>query len=269
MLTIGELSQAAQISVKTIRYYQELGILFPVKVDDITGYRYYDSNSFDRVNAILTLKELGFTLKEIKDILKDCTEDGELREFINSKISDIKSKVKKLKQIENQLSLLADQLKDVSISQDTGVQEVKLDIPVIATVKIEGFYDQIGSGFKILYKKFGRFIKGAPFALFNDMEYKDEGADFFAGVELKKDIRFEGVENLEFKDVEAVKTMYKGPYGGQGTAYIKLFEYCRKHDFKPKPPIIERYMKGPGFIFKGNPDNYLTECILILDEKRS
>lgn len=269
MLTIGELSQAVQVSVKTIRYYQELGILYPVKTDEITGYRFYDSSSFERVNAILTLKKLGFTLKEIKDILNECSEDRELKDFITSKITDIKSKVRELKKTENQLSLLVSQLEDSPAYPDSGVHEVSLNIPCLAIIKVEGFYDQIGEGFKVLYSKLGRYIKGAPYALFNDMEYKDEGADFCAGVELKKDMKIQGIKNLEFKDVKAVKTVYKGPYGGQGTAYLKLFDYCRKHNLKTEPPIIEQYIKGPGLIFKGNPRNYITECILIINEKRS
>lgn len=266
MLSIGELSQAAQVSVKTIRYYQELGILYPVKTDEITGYRYYDSSSYDRVNAILTLKELGFTLKEIKNILEECSEDRELKDFIISKITDIKNKVRKLKNTEKQLSLFASQLQNAPENSEVGIHEINLDIPYLATVKVEGYYDQIGEGFKILYKKLGRFIKGAPYALFNDLEYKEEGANFSAGVELKKEMKIQGVKNLEFKEVKAVKTVYKGPYGGQGSAYLKLFEYCRKNSINVKPPIVEHYIKGPGFIFKGNPMNYITECILIIDE---
>ena len=68
MITIGELSQVSKVTVKTIRYYQELGILNPVNIDAATGYRYYDHSSYSRINSILTLKKFGFTLKEIQKI---------------------------------------------------------------------------------------------------------------------------------------------------------------------------------------------------------
>lgn len=69
MLTIGEFSQSARLTVKTLHYYQKLGILLPAEQDEITGYRYYDGACLERAKSIVMLKELGFTLKEIGETL--------------------------------------------------------------------------------------------------------------------------------------------------------------------------------------------------------
>ena len=59
MLKIGEFSKLAQVSVKTLRYYDALGLLRPDWVDRYTGYRYYALQQLPRLNRILALRELG------------------------------------------------------------------------------------------------------------------------------------------------------------------------------------------------------------------
>jgi len=64
MLKIGEFSKLAQVSVKTLRYYDELGLLRPDWVDRYTGYRFYALQQLPRLNRILALRELGFSLAQ-------------------------------------------------------------------------------------------------------------------------------------------------------------------------------------------------------------
>lgn len=63
MLKIGEFSKVAQVSVKTLRYYDELGLLRPEWVDRYTGYRYYSLQQLPRLNRILALRELGVSAR--------------------------------------------------------------------------------------------------------------------------------------------------------------------------------------------------------------
>ena len=76
MYKIGELSKLCQIPVKTLRYYNSVGLLVPDEVDHFTGYRYYSASRLAECNRIIVLKELGFTLEEIKIRMKaNSTED--------------------------------------------------------------------------------------------------------------------------------------------------------------------------------------------------
>lgn len=68
MIKIGELSQIAGISIQTIRFYESEGLITPIEVDIWTNYRYYDERSIERLSEISYLKELGFSLKEIKNL---------------------------------------------------------------------------------------------------------------------------------------------------------------------------------------------------------
>ena len=65
MIGIGTFAQFAGVSLRTLRYYDEVGLLRPAVVDASTGYRSYTADQFTTLNRILVLKELGFTLTEI------------------------------------------------------------------------------------------------------------------------------------------------------------------------------------------------------------
>lgn len=66
---IKEFAKACGVSVRTLHYYDEIGLLPPARVDEYTGYRYYDDNSFLRMQEILFYRELDFPLKSISEIL--------------------------------------------------------------------------------------------------------------------------------------------------------------------------------------------------------
>ena len=63
MLKIGDFARTARVTVKTLRFYAREGLLCPVYVDRFSGYRYYDIDQLPRLNRILALKDLGFTLE--------------------------------------------------------------------------------------------------------------------------------------------------------------------------------------------------------------
>lgn len=68
MIKIGELSNISGVSIQTIRFYENEGLIKPVEVDRWTNYRYYDESSIARLSEIAYLKDLGFSLKEIKNL---------------------------------------------------------------------------------------------------------------------------------------------------------------------------------------------------------
>src|SRR5713101_8551783 len=71
MFKIGEFSKLAQVPVPTLRYYDQVGLLPPVEVDRFTGYRFYSFSQLPRLNRILTLKGLGFSLDQIAAVLAE------------------------------------------------------------------------------------------------------------------------------------------------------------------------------------------------------
>lgn len=68
-MQIKEFAEFSGVSVRTLHYYDEIGLLIPAFVDECTGYRYYDENSIVRMQEILFYRELDFSLKDIKYII--------------------------------------------------------------------------------------------------------------------------------------------------------------------------------------------------------
>jgi DNA-binding transcriptional MerR regulator len=77
MLKIGEFSALARISVRTLRHYDEIGLLPPARLDPDSGYRYYSVRQLPRLHRILVLRDLGFPLDRIVETLdKGITADA-------------------------------------------------------------------------------------------------------------------------------------------------------------------------------------------------
>ena len=74
-MRIKEFANFTGVSVRTLRYYDEIGLLTPAFVDKTTGYRFYDEKSFLRMQEILFYRELDFSLKSIGDILSSTNYD--------------------------------------------------------------------------------------------------------------------------------------------------------------------------------------------------
>lgn len=115
MFKIGELSKRANVSVATIRFYEEKGLIYPDRVDQWTKYRYYDESSVARLNEIAYFKNLGFSLEEILSI-----DDG----TIKNKIEEVQNRIKKLKSNINVLSSIQKEKGDKKMEKSEVVQEV-------------------------------------------------------------------------------------------------------------------------------------------------
>ena len=66
---IKEFAELTGVSVRTLHYYDEIGLLKPSYVDEQNGYRFYDETSLERMQEILFYRELDFPLKSIAEIL--------------------------------------------------------------------------------------------------------------------------------------------------------------------------------------------------------
>src|SRR5713226_2408433 len=71
VLKIGEFARVAQVSIATLRHYEKLGLLKPAVLDPDTGYRYYSLDQLPRVNRLLALRDLGFSLEQIAQLLEE------------------------------------------------------------------------------------------------------------------------------------------------------------------------------------------------------
>src|ERR1700755_3053586 len=76
--SIGEFSQITGLSVKTLRFYHEKGILVPSSVDEGTGYRFYDASKIEKARIIMWLRQMEFSLEDIAVVLGECTDEADI-----------------------------------------------------------------------------------------------------------------------------------------------------------------------------------------------
>lgn len=103
---IGQVAQLCDISIKTLRFYEEQGLIKPVEVDIYSGYRFYNDENLIQICKIKFLREVGFSIKEIRDFSQ---------ESIDEKLSEIESQIAKLKDNRQMLSFLNKQKGEMSM----------------------------------------------------------------------------------------------------------------------------------------------------------
>ena len=93
MIRIGDFSKLSRVSVKTLRFYDEMGLLKPIEVDRFTGYRYYEFDQLPRLHRILALKDLGFSLEEIGHLLEEDLSAEQMRGMLKLRQAEIRQRV--------------------------------------------------------------------------------------------------------------------------------------------------------------------------------
>ncbi|MGW1991254.1 MerR family transcriptional regulator [Embleya sp. NPDC001921] len=107
MFTIGDFARHGRVSVRMLRHYDAIGLLRPAHVDPASGYRFYEAGQLARLNRVIALKDLGFTLHQVRGILDERVSDGELRGMLRLRQAELAAAVaadaRRLAQVEARL----------------------------------------------------------------------------------------------------------------------------------------------------------------------
>ncbi len=265
--SIGEFSAITSLTIKCRRLYDDRGTLIPSEIDEFTQYRYYDEVNYETARSISLLKEYDFSLAEIKEILEDFDRDSNLLEQLQSKFSQIQTKIKRYEEISSSLenTIKMETENKMQTSETFDIEEKEVETILIAGYRMRGKYQEIGKGFSVLGKKFGRHINGKALGLYYDGEFKEEGADFEACFPIRKGKDEEGILVRELKGGKCIALIHKGPYENLSESYAKIFTFVNEKGYQKNLPTREVYIKGPGMIFKGNPKNYITEIQIFIE----
>jgi DNA-binding transcriptional MerR regulator len=107
MFSIGDFARHGRVSVRMLRHYDAIGLLRPARVDEATGYRYYEAGQLARLNRLIALKDLGFTLQRVGGILDEQVSAEELRGMLKMRRLDLRVQIEadsaRLAQVEARL----------------------------------------------------------------------------------------------------------------------------------------------------------------------
>ncbi|MFF7948950.1 MerR family transcriptional regulator [Streptomyces griseorubiginosus] len=91
MFTIGDFARHGRVSVRMLRHYDATGLLRPAHVDPASGYRHYTAAQLARLNRIIALKDLGFTLQQVRDIVDEKVGPEELRGMLRLRRAELET----------------------------------------------------------------------------------------------------------------------------------------------------------------------------------
>jgi DNA-binding transcriptional MerR regulator len=248
MLSIGEFSKIAHLTLKTLRYYDEIGLLKPAFIDAKNGYRYYNISQLETALLITRLKTYLFSLEEIKVILTNW-EDAE---FLNSKmkvkqenltqqIAFYSSLLKKLKLDIQQLDEeehIMDYLDRIEINP---VNHLTYNIlsqrKQINTTDFLTHFNELFS--KILFENLLPIAK--PLAIFHSSEYVPENYDVEIAIPLAEATNKTKVFN---PGLCAMATLI-GSYEELPSIHTKLHVWIEENNYKLNGPPFEVYQTNP------------------------
>ncbi|MFF3731738.1 MerR family transcriptional regulator [Streptomyces sp. NPDC002476] len=89
MFTIGDFARYGQVSARMLRHYDAIGLLRPDRTDPATGYRFYTAAQLARLNRVIALKDLGFTLQQVRAVLDERVSTEELRGMLRLRRAEL------------------------------------------------------------------------------------------------------------------------------------------------------------------------------------
>ncbi|MBY6757064.1 MerR family transcriptional regulator [Clostridium botulinum] len=219
MLKIGDFSKLSRISIRMLRHYNEIGLLIPESIDDFTGYHYYSEAQLPVANRITALKDMGFSLGVIGQILSQYNDAHKLKTYLQLKQREIKEEADILNQ---RLLLLESTLNRLGKDDNVMNYNVTLkELPerTVASVrKVIPSYDQEGMLWHILMNETAHLQMQDDnpcytLAIFHDGEHKEQDVD----VEVQKSVKgnYKNTENVVFKTVAPIQmasATYQGSY---------------------------------------------------------
>ena len=271
MLKIGDFSRLSRVTVKALRYYDEIGLLKPVEVDRFTGYRYYSAEQLPRLNRILVLKNLGLSLEEISRMLNNDLTAEHIKQLLHVKQSEIRRRLEdeqgRLGEVERWLK----QIEKEGIMPKQDVVIKKIDALKVASVRgIIPSYSDIGQLFTEIYSYLMEKkaqIAGPPIAVYHDMEYMEKDVDVEVAVAITGAL--ETTERIKVGELPAIETaacrIHHGPYDTIGESYKALMAWAEANGYQIAGPDREIYLKS--FDETKDPAEFITELQLPVTKK--
>jgi DNA-binding transcriptional MerR regulator len=158
MFTIGDFARHGRVSVRMLRHYDATGLLRPARVDPASGYRYYEAGQLAQLNRIIALKDLGFTLEQVREMLGQQVGAAQLRAMLRLRQAELQSRIQadtaRLAQVEVRLRIIEKEgampADDIQVKPIVAVRVAELSAvaaslePVSITPVIQPLYQELG-----------------------------------------------------------------------------------------------------------------------------
>jgi effector-binding domain-containing protein len=261
MLKIGDFSKLVRVSVKTLRYYDEVGLFKPAQADPVSGYRYYSVVQLRQLHRILALRDLGFSLDQITHLLDGEPSAEELRGMLRLRRAEQQQRVLKEQECLERVEALLQLIQNEN-AMNTDEVIIK-DAAPLRVASIRGTipaYNQVGQLFGELFNHLPpEAARGAIFAIWHDEEYKEQDVDAEACVPI--DEKHQGQAPLQTVHLPAIKVasvIHHGAYKTLNQSYQLVLKWIEANGYQVGGPFREIYLHYSHPVRQDDP-SYVTE----------
>lgn len=264
MLRIGEFSKLSRVSIRMLRHYDEIGLLHPASIDPFTGYRYYSEDQLPTAGRITALRDMGFGLTAIGDLLANRGDSQVLEDQLEARRRAL---LKELADIQRRLRLLDtaqkrlrkdDSTMEYTVNRKTLPQRqaacLRMTIPT---------YDREGDLWHLMMQETAHLNLQPDdpcycSVVFHDGEFKEKDVD----VEAQKTVKgtYPDTEHVTFRTLPPVtfaSTTYQGPYDKISEANAAVAAWIRDNGYAYAGPAFNIYHVSPHDT--QNPEEFVTE----------
>lgn len=261
MYKIGDFSKLGQVSTRMLRHYDKLGLLTPSQTDDWTGYRYYTVDQLARLNRIIALKDLGFSLEQVAQLLDsgDELDARQLRAMLTMRRAELAREIQ-----HNQRTMASIEARLRQIEQEGQPSPYEIVVKPLAPQPVAGIrqtvphVEEMGYYCEALYRRLYALLheQGVrplqpEITLYHTEEYRETDLD----VETAVAIAPRHLEELPVHDALVLRELpgcdlaaaliYEGPFEEMVPAILELLKWVGIHRHRVAGPLRELHLSGP------------------------
>lgn len=243
MFRIGDFSRLARVTIKTLHHYDEAGLLQPSHVDRQSGYRYYDASQLQTLHRILLLRDLGFSLDQIHDLLQADAES--LAATLDTRQQELAESIAADQARLRRLDALRMTLDQRGLANQPPV--LMRDSPAIEVYSVRERVPHFGAPMQLLFEKAESIVAAeharspaSPFTIFHDPDYREQDVDVEICIPVKHSVA-RLATHIVPRCEASVSVTYRGPYQQTPLAYSRLLEWMSRSGMRLAGPLREIY----------------------------
>lgn len=270
LFTIGEMAKLFDVNIRTLRYYDDIGILRPEETDMATGYRYYSTRQFERMNTIKYLRALDMPLKRIA-LFFEKRNVGNLQMLMEEQKKETRRKIEALLRIEQKLEHRLHALENALYAPIGSIQEIYFGKRQIAYLRKEISLDD---DLEYSIRELERASLPEPAVFLGKVgvaiarqDLLQRKFEHFSGifVFLEEGDSFSGREKY-LTEGDYVTVRFSGTHNGAAGYYIKLLAYIEEKGYSCLGDSVEVTLIDAGFTDDMN--QYVTEIQIPVQKER-
>jgi DNA-binding transcriptional MerR regulator len=271
VFSTGAFARLAQVSVRTLHHYDEIGLLAPAQVDDRTGYRWYSADQLARLHRILALRDLGFSLSEIQPIVDEEVSLDELRGMLRLRRSEasgrIAAEAERLARVEARLRQIEDEhspsVYDVVVKplEPLRLAGLRARSPAFGNETLGPIFCRLFGDLHARLARVDVTPTGPSVALYYDSDDADTPIDVVAAVPIgSQHVSAADVEVLDLPSIpRAVATIHRGNMNRVERGYEALLRWTEQTGER-----VDGYSREVYLDCDHEPETWITELQFVL-----